>query len=86
MENLLAFRRMHVPKRFGELDAHETAGDLILQTTTLKVSDRVIVMLASLVRTGADIPSVRGGGQLFSGVSRSFARPASIASISSLIR
>src|SRR3954447_10765954 len=52
----------HVPKRFGELDAHETAGDLILQTTTLKVSGRVIVMLASLLRTGAEIPSDRAAG------------------------
>src|SRR4051794_27000157 len=85
MQDLLAYRRAHIPRRFAS-SARETADDLILQTTVLKVSHGMIVMVVSPLRSGADLQSDRAA------VTRSapqrgaaFARLASIAAISSPI-
>jgi hypothetical protein len=84
MQDLLAYRRAHVPSGSAN-SARETADDPILQTTVLKVSRRMIVMAVSPLRSGADLQSDRDGEQVCSGAPRSFARPASIAAISSPI-
>jgi len=58
MQDLLAYRRAHIPRRSAN-SARETAGDLILQTTVLKVSHGMIVMVVSPLRSGADLQSDR---------------------------
>src|SRR5882757_4928023 len=58
MQDLLAYRRAHIPRRSAN-SARETAGDLILQTTVLKVSHGMIVMVVSPLRSGADLQSER---------------------------
>src|SRR5437763_11601302 len=58
MQDLLAYRRAHIPRRFAN-SARETADDLILQTTVLKVSHGMIVMVVSPLRSGADLQSDR---------------------------
>src|SRR3954452_2112848 len=85
MQDLLAYRRAQIPRRFAN-SARETADDLILQTTVLKVSHGMIVMAVSPLRSGADLQSDRAAASRFA-PERGAALPGrqSIAAISSPI-
>jgi hypothetical protein len=62
MQELLAYRRAHIPKRFAN-GAREAADDLILQMTVLKVFHGLIVLMVSKLRSGADLPTGPRGGE-----------------------